>query len=203
MKLFNIAKMIPAVAFILSTTGALASNGMLPDIVIKKIDGAKKVSVAINDLKRDATINFLDQKGSTLASEVIDAGMKPAVKVFNLKNLLAGSYSFVVSTGSKETIQPVTITKDDIFVEEELRQVYLVPTIKIGDDYVDVSWLNGRISDMNVEIRDTQGRTIFEDELNNVLKVERRYNIEQLERGDYTMIVSTPFKKYYQRLKVD
>jgi hypothetical protein len=203
MKLFNIAKMIPAVAFILSTTGALASNGMLPDIVIKKIDGAKKVSVAINNLKRDATINFLDQKGSTLASEVINAEMKPVVKVFNLKNLPAGSYSLVVSTGSKETIQPVTITKDDIFVEEGLRQVYLVPTIKIGDDYVDVSWLNGRISDMNVEIRDTQGRTIFEDELNNVLKVERRYNIEQLERGDYTMIVSTPFKKYYQRLKVD
>lgn len=181
----------------------LAGNGILPDIVIKKMDGTKKVSVAINNLKTDASINLIDQRGSTLASEEMEAGMKPAVKIFNLTKLPAGSYSFVVSTGNKETIQPITVTKDEVLVETGLRQVYLVPTIKVGDDYVDVSWLNGRISDLSVEIMDPRGATVFEDEMNNILKVERRYNIEQLDRGEYTMIVSTPYKTHYQKLKID
>ena len=145
----------------------------------------------------------MDKNGVRLVSEEISAEAKPAMKVFNLKNLPAGSYSVVVAMDNKETIQPITITEEDIFIEEGLRQVYLVPTIKVGDKYVDVSWLNSRISDLSFEIMSPEGTTIFEDELNNVFKVERRYNIEQLRKGEYTMIVSTPYKAHYRKLEVE
>jgi len=201
--LLNVSKIM----LVLVLTGfcftATAGENMLPDVIIKKVDNEQKVSVTLNNLKSDAYVRIVDERGVTLIEEELEAVLPSAAKVFNLELLPAGAYDFIISTGKKETVQPVEVLKDDILIKKDQRQVYLVPTIKIGEDFVDVSWLNGKVSNMKVEIARPDGERVFEDEISNVIKVERRYNLKKLSRGEYTMIVTTPYKTHYQQVIVE
>lgn len=182
---------------------AIAEEKALPDVVVKKVDNEQKVAVSLNNLKNDANVRIADQQGVTLMEEEMKAVLPSVAKVFNLEQLPAGIYDFIISTGQKETVQPVEVLPNDILIREDQRQVYLAPTIKIGEDFVDVSWLNSKISNLKVEIARPNGERVYEDEISNVIKVERRYNLKKLGRGEYTMIISTPYKTHYERVTVE
>lgn len=200
--LLNSSKMMLVLALMLSAVSSTVA-GTLPDIVIRKLSEGRKVSVTINQLKTDATIQLIDADRAILADEKVSLGEPRVTKVFDLANLPEGKYSFVVSTSQKETVQPLEITAKDIVILEDQRQAYLVPMIRLGDDYVDVSWVsNGQASNLSVQITSLTGNTVFADQIRNTIKVERRYNLAQLERGEYTMIVSTPNNTQYKRLTI-
>jgi hypothetical protein len=202
--ILNISKTLLLPALLLATLPALAGgNGNLPDVSIEKLQHGQKVSIELNNLKSEAVIRLTNESGETLSKATVEPANGRAVKIFNLEKVNPGRYRFVVSTSSKETLQPFEVMADDILIDEDKRQVYFVPTIRIGDDYVDVSWLNGKISDLTFEIQTSEGARVFEDELTNILKVERRYNLSQLERGEYMLVVSTPYKTHYERLSID
>jgi len=200
----NISNTLLLAALLLATLPALAAgNDNLPDVSIDKLQYGQKVSVELNNLKSEAVIRLQDETGQTLSKALVEAGNGRAVKIFNLEQVVPGRYQFVVSTKSKETLQPIEVTTDDILIDQNERQVYFTPTIRIGDDFVDVSWLNGKVSDLTFEIQTSKGDRVFEDEFTNILKVERRYNLSKLERGDYMVVVSTPYKRHYESLSID
>ena len=204
MKMLNISKMLLVPALLLATLPAIAGdNDFLPDVMIEKLQYGKKVSVELNNLKADATIRIADESGKTLTKSTVASLNGRAVKIFNLEKVNPGQYRFIVSMSSKEVLQPFEVTAADIIINADARQVYFAPTIRIGDDFVDVSWLNTRISDVTVKIQTPEGKPVFEDELSNILKVERRYNLSQLRRGDYTVVVKTPYKSHFEQLIID
>lgn len=204
MKMLNISKMLLVPALLLATLPVFAGdNGFLPDVLIEKLQYGKKVSVELNNLKADATIRIADEGGQTLSKSTVASLNGRAVKIFNLEKVEPGQYRFIVSMASKEVLQPFEVTEEDLLINGDERQVYLVPTIRIGDDFVDVSWLNSRISDVTVKIQTPEGKAVFEDELSNILKVERRYNLSQLRRGDYMVVVTTPYKSHFEQLIID
>ena len=199
----NFFRMIPVLALVFVTLPVKAESSVLPDVVIERLNYGKKVSVEINNLKSEADISLVDELGKKLFETRVLANGTRAVKIFNLEQLPAGDYRFVVATQSKETLQPFVITDDEVQIRYDKRQVYLVPSIRVGNDYVDVSWLNSNISDLNVVINTPDGETVFEDDMANVLKVERRYNVSNLERGEYMVVVTTPYRTHYQRLNLN
>ena len=110
----------------------------------------------------------------------------------------------VIATARQEIMQPLHLTGNTVMVDLAERKTYLVPTIKVGDNYVDVMWLNSRVADMSVSFIDSRGgKTVFRDDLKDKIRVEKRYNLSNLDRGSYTVVVSTPDHTHYERLIVE
>ena len=199
----GIAKLTVFLMFFFTGHLLSANTGDYPGIEIKPMSYGSKISVSLNGLKGDAEMRLLDADGNVLIDEKIES--QPVVrKVLNLEKLANGEYSLIIATARQEIMQPIRITEKALLVDAASRKTYLVPTIKVGDNYVDVMWLNSRVADMTVSFVDSYGgKTVFRDELKNKLKVEKRYNVSNLDRGAYTVVVSTPDHTHYERLIVE
>lgn len=199
----GIAKLTVFFLFFFTTTLLMANTGTNPGIEIKAMTLVPKVSVSLNDLDGAAEMRLLDAAGNVLINEKIEN--QPAVrKVLNLENLESGEYSLIIATSRQEIMQPLHLTGTTVLADATKRKTYLVPTIKVGDNYVDVMWLNSRVADMSVSFIDSRGgKTVFRDELKDKIKVEKRYNLSNLDRGSYTVVVSTPDHTHYERLIVE
>lgn len=190
------------VALVLGAASLAFANSDVPSIKIMKT-GLDKLSLVMEDLSlgTEATVSIEDTKGFVLISEEVKKTNSFA-KVFNLKNLPAGDYKMVINTQTRKTIQPITLTEKDITVDVNKRKVIFHPTIRMNESFLDVTWLGNRISDVKVSISNEQGVVVFGDNIKNVFKIEKRYNVAQLERGVYTVRVKTPHDSYYEELVV-
>jgi hypothetical protein len=178
---------------LLCTTTLFAAE--VPEFTFTPIPAEQKFALTINKLKEKAEIILRDQEGIILMNETADASGAYA-KVFNLSNLPEGTYYMSIRTSTRETVQPIKLDKNGVTVVESKRKEIYSPTIKSTPKYVDVSLYNGKIDDVKISILDNNAQLVFEEELNNVLIVEKRYNTDKLQWGNYTMIVETPYDVY-------
>lgn len=188
-----------ALLLVVSTLTVFAKDAV-PTVTIEKSGYEKKISVIIEHLKVPATVQITSVKGSVLEMEAAEG--ERFAKIFNVSNLEEGKYRVVVTTPSNEIVQPFSIKGDKLELKTSEREVFFAPTLSWKDDALDVMMFNGRLLNVNVKLYDEFGNTVFEDSIQNVLKVERRYNLNELNRGKYTVQVETPRKAYFKDIVV-
>ncbi|NUO00365.1 MAG: hypothetical protein HUU01_07080 [Saprospiraceae bacterium] len=165
----------------------LAVAGGVPRIEIRESANAKKVSVELEKLNTPATITLEDADGNVLIEERSNG--KSFAKTFNLSKLETGDYRLIVNAGLIETVQPLIITGSSLVLDENNRQEIYAPIINVGDNYVDLSFLNKRLSNVIVVFLNESDEVIFQENISNSLKVEKRYNLSRLPKGDYSVKV--------------
>lgn len=170
----------------------------LPEIDIATVGVSKKVKVTIGNLKTDATIAISDSKGVVLISETIEKGTFG--KIYNLELLPDGIYTVGVQTTLKEVEQPLLIKDGHIAINQEQRREQLLPFVKLDQKVVNVMLLNNRITDVTVMIKNDNGDLLLTENLGNVVKVEKSYNIAALDRGRYQVIIETPARTFYHEV---
>lgn len=176
---------------------ALAAN---PTVTIEKTADAKKVSVVIEKLSAPATVWVVNEEGIVLLEEK-SVGTKFA-KIFNLEYLPTGAYKVIITTDRKEIVQPLTLNAAELALNVSAREEFYAPFFNVKNDVIDLSLLNNRLTDINVAIVNAEGYTVYEENFDNVLKVEKRYRLADLGKGNYTVQVTTPHKSYYQAVAV-
>lgn len=180
---------------------AFAANwNALPNVVFRAGYG-QKLSIEIQQLNGPAVVQLADAAGNVLASEKA-TGTRYA-KMFNLTELNPGTYTISVQLGQREIQQPFTLSDDSVMLDARQRREVFLPQIRITPEGVDLNVLNRMVGNVKVIIRASGGETVFEDEIRNVVKVERRYKLDQLERGAYDFIVHTPDRVFYQQIVRD
>jgi len=179
---------------LLCTTTLFAAE--VPEYTFTPIPTEQKFALTITKLKEDAKITLRDQEGIILMTETAKAAGSAYTKVFNLGNLPQGTYIMSIRTSIKETVQPIVLDARGVTVDGSKRKQIYSPAVKSTPKHVDVSLYNGQIADVKVSILDNNSRLVFEEELENVLLVEKRYSTEKLQWGRYTMIVETPYHVY-------
>jgi len=167
---------------------------------IEAIPGTQKVSVSLQGLLGETVIQLKDENEVLLLQQVTTDPVYR--KVMDLSALVEGQYDFLLTTGNKEIIQPVAIENGKIEVFDGQRKVYFSPVVNVTGSSVDVTWFNGKIADMKVKITDLNGSIIYSEDINNVVKVEKRYNLSKVLRGDYIIVMETPRKTYYENVKI-
>lgn len=182
-----------------STLTAFAKDAV-PTVTIEKSGYEKKISVIIEHLKVPANVQITSATGSVLEIEATEG--ERFAKIFNVSNLEEGKYRVVVITPSNEIVQPFSIKGDKLELKASEREVFFAPTLSWKNDALDVMMFNNRLVDVKVKLFDEYGNTVFEDSMQNVLKVERRYNLNELNRGKYTVQVETPRKAYFKDIVV-
>lgn len=194
-------KIIQLTILLLSVTSVVAATDYLPSITLKNIPAEKKFSLSIDGLKETAEIILTDIDGQVLLSQDTE-GKKAFAKVFNLGELPSGDYFLTVRTSLRETVQPIALTKTEVLVYPERKREFYSPVIRVEKQHVDVSLFNGRIGNVTVNILDNNNAQVFQEKLENVLVVEKRYNLNQLPWGRYTIEVVTESNTYYKAFSV-
>jgi hypothetical protein len=189
-----------ALLFAMTLPMSLAAyDGSFPFIVINKIGAEKKISLIMRDLKSPATYRLGNNTQGTLLEETIDDA--EFAKIFNLQALEDGTYTFSVLTGVREVEQSFVIKGNELILNTVDRKEFYVPTILQHDDHVDLVMFSNELTKLQIEIQDENGNKVFNEELNNVVKVEKRFNLSKLAKGQYTFIVSTPNKTYMKEIR--
>jgi|APTNR8051073442_1049403.scaffolds.fasta_scaffold00885_5 hypothetical protein len=174
----------------------LAVAGGMPRIEIRESASAKKVSVELEKLNAPATISIEDAGGNLLMEE--RASGKSFAKTFNLSKLENGDYTLTINTGLIQTIQPLTLTDAVLVLDGTKRQEVYAPIINVGDDYVDLSFLNKRMGNVFVVFLDENEEVVYQENISNALKVEKRYNLSRLPKGDYSVKVIVGNGDFYK-----
>ncbi len=190
------------IALLTSAVSFLNANNEVDQLKvdIKAIPGTQKVSVSMEGLKGETMIQLKDENEVLLLQQVTS---DPAVlKVLDLSALFEGKYDLLLTTGNREIVQPIFMEENNVTAPKEGRKVYFSPVVNVAGSKVDVSWFNGKIADMKVRITDLNGSIIYSEDINNVVKVEKRYNLEKVLRGDYVIVIDTPRKTYYENVSI-
>ncbi|MDX1665889.1 MAG: hypothetical protein R3350_01610 [Saprospiraceae bacterium] len=188
--------------FLLATaTFGLASVASIPSVSIEKLGYGKKVSIVVEDVHSGAAFAVRDEEGVVLLRQ---KALKKGTfsRIINLDRLPEGNYELVISTRTKEVVQPFQIENGDLEINEKLRQQFFAPTVRMAGDFLDVNHLNQRIGDVELTLMDKSGEVVFTDQIDNVLTVERRYRLTQFKPGAYRLKINTPYKAYYEDLKI-
>ncbi|MDX1942203.1 MAG: hypothetical protein SFU99_16685 [Saprospiraceae bacterium] len=191
---------ILALALLLVSASTVFAAETIPTVRIEKSGSEKKVSVIVEQITSAVTVEIATKNGFVLETKTSE-GDKFA-KIFNVESLEEGNYQVIVYAGTREIIQPFSIKNDQILLNAAERQTYFVPTMTWKNDALDLMMFNTRLADVNFRLTDELGNTIFEDSMKNVLKVERRYNLDELASGKYVVEVLTPHKTYYKDIVV-
>lgn len=190
------------IALLTSAVSFLQANNEVDQLKvdIKAIPGTQKVSVSLEGLKGETMIQLKDENEVLLLQQVTT---DPAVlKILDLSALIEGKYDLLVTTGHREIVQPILMEGKNVSAPQERRKVFFSPVVHVNGSSVDVSWFNGQIADMKVRITDLNGSIIYSEDINNVVKVEKRYNLENVLRGEYVIVIDTPRKTYYENVKI-
>jgi hypothetical protein len=195
LKMLIIVLLTSAVSFLYANSEVDQLN-----VDIKAIPGTQKVSVSMEGLKGETVIQLKDENKVTLLQQVTTD--QKVIKILDLSALIEGEYSLLLTTGHREIVQPILMEKNQVSAPKELRKVFFSPVVRVKGSSVDVSWFNGKIADMKVRITDLNGSIIYSEDINNIVKVEKRYNLEKVMRGDYVIVIDTPRKTYYENVSI-
>ena len=165
-----------------------------PFISINSIGSEKKVSLVLKNLRTPTTIRLERAlEGVLLEEEITNAEY---ARVLNLTK-----YKLVVSTGLRETEQPISITRTGLSLNINDRKLFFAPVVRTTGQLLDVSLLNNQLTTLKLRIEDAEGILVYEDEVRNVVKVEKRYNLSKLPAGEYTVVLNVGDKAYLKTIR--
>ena len=178
---------------------AMQAKDELPFIAIHPVGAEKKVSLVLKNLNAPTTIRLESaQEGVLLEEEITHSEY---ARVLNLNELAAGNYKLVVSTGVRETEQPIFLTRTGLSLNIGDRKEFFAPFVVTNGQLLDVSLLNNQLTTFKLKIEDIEGNLVFDDEVRNTVKVEKRYNLSRLPEGEYIVVLNVGDKSYVKTIR--
>ncbi len=193
MKMIN--RILISLAMSLLFTNVAVANHYIP---VFKVEG-NKFYLSLENVSVQTSVRILDGKGFAWVEEkvAISAQFK---KVFNLESLPAGSYTLIVKSKLKETIQPITITEQELRMDESKRTVYFQAQLLHKRGHLKLSLSNPTNSMVRIFVISPAGRMVYQDEIKNQRVIDKDYNLKQLAAGNYTVIVDNARETYTQSI---
>lgn len=197
----DLLKKMTLIIALLSLNVMAFANDLEPDVRIATIADAKKFSLELANIEAGVTtVTLYDARGVVLINE--KAGKNTYGKVFNLANLPIGEYELVITTTNRDIVQPLELTLNGVDMDANKRKVYFAPAILTNKTNLDVSYFRGKITDVAVAIYQNN-ELVFEEDFDNVIKVERRYDLSSMPKGKYNVMITTDYKTYFKELIID
>lgn len=118
--------------------------------------------------------------------------------VYNLQALPEGKYSLVIEHGSTTHEKEIVLTEGKAYLIREAS--YTAPDFKMSENgKLSVNYLN--FSGENVKVSFfNEAEEIFSDEIGITTSFDRTYNLKNLERGKYSVVLKTGDKSFYYSL---
>lgn len=153
--------------------------------VLTKV-GDKSITIKTSNWKSDAVnVIIKDIDGATLLSENLNTNKTG--RVYNLKNLPAGTYSIEMSDDLRITTQAFTLNKDAVVIDKAVETFYK-PVFVSSDNTVDLNLMNLG-NNVSIKITDRQNNTYL-DQKEQETSINKRFDVSSLPAGTYTMSIN-------------
>lgn len=164
-----------------------------PKVKVVPFDTESAVISIDNATKAFTQLSIENEAGDMLFYNEGAISSSEYSKAFNFKNLRNGAYRVVVKNGATETSVNFKIENGKIAVEESATAS--LPYIEYKNDILKFSLLNEGSKKVVFSLSDESG-TIFTKNLGNEFGISTGFNLNKLEPGNYTVIVSAGDKTF-------
>jgi hypothetical protein len=187
-----------AFAFLLVGFSTMA-YGQKAEILVQ--DGRPKVTVWVSKGHLPLQVTFLDQDNKVVFEDrvlkLVNLG-----KIYDLSALEDGRYTLKMETKFREVNKEINLFGGDVAMNDGSQRFFAIPAIDLGNGFFDVKFNSTRIANLDIAILDRNGKEVFEDKIGGVVAVNKRYQISSMDRGEYTIKVTTPDKVFYKELSL-
>jgi hypothetical protein len=159
---------------------------------------AKKFVVSLPVTKADVAL--IDADGTVLyQGEMTQTNGKGTV--MNLATLPDGRYALTATNNDFWFSQGITISNNRLTVNEQTTQEVIRPTLTAYDrNRFELTVPTRNVAALNVLIYNGNDELVFSDNFRN--STARRFNLDALPAGDYTLLVGPDQKRFAQRIAV-
>ncbi|MBK6266652.1 hypothetical protein JKA74_16520 [Marivirga sp. S37H4] len=166
--------------------------------VVKLTKGANKMlTLRVGAIQSESIkVTLKDNFGHLLFSEQVTE-KNEFIKRFDLNNLKSGHYKIEVESEMNIRVMPVQVNWEDIEIMEQEFSVLNKPFIKMNANGIfDFNLLNLESQKTTVLILDDKGKVVYKDYLGAFAEYKRRYDLSQLDKGNYNIIVNKGNRSY-------
>jgi len=141
-----------------------------------------------------ATSGNLNKKEvRTLVKNSDGAVVYSVTKALNLNSmaefLTEGDYTIEEDNGLAITVTPLTITDEQVIVEEAESYQIFKPVINEEGDYVLFSRLSLNKESMHVRVYDTRNKLVYKETIKGEVESNRVFDFSELDNGNYKIVV--------------
>jgi len=191
----NLVKVVALVAFMSVTTVSFAIQPIL-DVVT---GDNKVVDIKMETESKKTRVKIIDANYETIFSENVYSENVYS-KRFNFKSLPEGTYFLSVDDSLKETIFTLSVADSDISILKKVENFKPIYTRENGKVYM--NFLNLEKEDVKITVVDSEGRTVFEEIVNDENKIEKVFNFSGAYKDTYTVIIKNKNSRFYERIIV-
>ena len=170
---------------------------------VKVVTSRVEASAALylsNLQNQTVEVSIQDATGKQMHREEVrnDIGF---AKLYNLSELPLGDYAFRVECKDRILLRPFIIQERRIVLNSEKCIEQLKPVINVEQRMVEVSAdLNARQKNLQVDVIDDKDQVVYTDYLRRPNSTTKRYDLQALQNGIYTLKVTIEDQPYYQTL---
>lgn len=135
-------------------------------------------------------IKILNEQDQVVFSKSMKA-LSSFQQKYSLKDFEKGNYSLVIEDVSKIVTQPFTVTDIEVAVNSDSKIFTYKPYFKFNENIesLAVNWMKSDNSVCKLIIKDENLNVLFKESVENDSIIHRSYNLSQLPKGTYYIII--------------
>ncbi|WP_405383387.1 T9SS type A sorting domain-containing protein [Maribacter sp. LLG6340-A2] len=192
----NILKITTVVAFMFATVAGMARE---PKLNLLTAGKAKSVVLTMEASSVGVQIKLMDSDLNVIYSEKVSEGIFS--KKLNFKDLADGVYYLSADDNLKNYSYTIVLDKNNVKIVDADEDIK--PFFRKTNNMILMNYLNLDKSKMSIKIYDTEGRTVFAQEVTDELIVEKAFNFTDAFPGVYVVIVKSDGKTYTEEFVVN
>jgi hypothetical protein len=192
----NLVKFTTVVAFIFATIAGLARE---PKLNLLSEGKAKSVVLTMDASSNGVQVMLKDADLNVIYSERMSEGQFS--KKLNLKDLTDGIYYLSADDSNKGYSYTIVLKNNTVKIVETVEDVK--PFFRKTSNIIYLNYLNLDKSKLSLKIFDTEGRTVFTQEVTGEMIIEKAFNFEDAFPDTYTITVKSKGKTYTEDFVVN
>jgi len=177
------------ILFLVVLVAAVNTGLFAADLPVRIMASSKSIIIEKDQWKAPSIeITISEANGNVLVHENIKKSTR-----YNLKHLPDGNYILEIEDNQKVKIQQLAIQQGSL-LSEGVSTIYK-PVIRTQDGKLDLN-LMAQGQDAVITIRNSDNRVTFTEHIKNEVSVTRRFNLEELEPGEYYIDVAISGKTF-------
>ena len=191
----TLSKLTMLFAFV-AFANTLMAGGNLKVNILPLTSEKAVVAISTTDAA-NLQISIENEKGEKVYYKTTDADSKDFRKIFDFSNLEKGNYKLSVSTNGLTSERTFSIDNENIAVGKE--KSLIEPYFAFKDGVLKMSYLNFPEENLNLNFY-TDNALVYSKEIGDKFNVIEGFDLSKLEKGNYSVVLSTDSKSYTYNL---
>ncbi len=143
-------------------------------------------------------VDIINNDGDIVYNEELNSKVNTYRK-YDFSKIPTGEYRIVLRDELKKVVYNFEVNRNEVSISEPI--IRYSPVVTVEDKHIDLNML-ALGEDVKVTITDNNGETLYEKTEQNVLSLNKRFNLDKLESGNYRIIISSDNEWFSHEVKI-